>query len=663
MKEMQKQEILIDETGHIDNVLLEEKHIRPGCLGQLRGPICDWKEPTRNNHYYTRSHWKRVFNLPWVKEAMENNVLFGEADHPKDRVEPSLKEAAVVLVDYQERPEEMDYVGTFDILDTPSGQILRTLAEYGCKLGVSSRGKGNLRKVGGRNTVDENSYIFGGFDVVAIPAVAKARQEFLKESQEMTGMKEQILTQVDECASVPELNIIRGMLHENAHFTDIVEHIDDRIQQMSNQNESSEETVSPQKETPKNDTIVEGLTSDLRTAYGKIAEQGKRIAELEEEIQANTIDKEESIDNIRQLNDLIRENQSYAEVVENMRQELESKTGEINRLREKPQVMSGQSRSIIIGLQERVESMKEAVQMKDEKLKELKESLQKASSGLKDAQEKLSRKTQEAKDLHEELKETQTELLETTDALEAKQDELKQVAGDLSHASKNAKDIAAELSDRDRDLDEAKRDVALLQEKLEMAEQESTQLEEMLHSANSDMEGATDNLNSANEEIQRLQELVQEKDSFIEKLKSKSDEMKESLQEAENALAKAEQENEKLREQSESNDEEYDSLVDDYNFVCKENEMLRKFYLQQKAMKSGYSAEALEKLLPEGYTIEDIDSLISSRSKLRRKVGSLPISIPRLSPNERVISTRNLGESHENSELSNARSMLKSMNR
>ena len=124
--------------------------VRPGCLGQLKGPIAEWHDSTRNDRYYSRKLWEGVFNTPWVKEALRTKTLFGEADHPDDRLEPKLMKAAVVLTSYDINETDETVYGTFDILDTPSGRVLRTLSDYGCELGVSSRGRGRIVTRNGR---------------------------------------------------------------------------------------------------------------------------------------------------------------------------------------------------------------------------------------------------------------------------------------------------------------------------------------------------------------------------------------------------------------------------------------------------------------------------------------------------------------------------------
>ena len=358
------QQLLIEKTGMINEAKLDSRHKRPGCLGQLKGVICEWKDPTRNDHYYTHNLWKRVFSLPWVTEAIKTHTLFGEADHPEDRLEASLMKAAVVLSDYEERPEHQDYVGTFDILDTPCGRIVKTLAEYGCELGVSSRGRGSLSKIDGRNTVDESTYTFGGFDIVALPAVKKARQTFIPESLQFNqSVRDGICRQINACQSIDELNIIKGMLNESV-FSDLVENIDGKIRSLS---EGIVEEVNLT-----DNTIIKGLTDDLRRAYDKIGELESKIQEtdtistdIEKNNSSATIERLKSelkpqpclinklqnkLENIRVvntaesddisdsavdsnfLNDTLRENIKLSKTINELRTELNRKEEEIDSL-------------------------------------------------------------------------------------------------------------------------------------------------------------------------------------------------------------------------------------------------------------------------------------------------------------------------------------------
>ena len=108
----------------------------PGCLGTLSGPCADYNNPTRNNNFYSRKLWENVFKDPLVVESLEDRVLIGELDHPGDRLETKAKNACIVMTGYEFDDVNKTVNGTFDILDTPNGQILKSLLDYGCKIGV-----------------------------------------------------------------------------------------------------------------------------------------------------------------------------------------------------------------------------------------------------------------------------------------------------------------------------------------------------------------------------------------------------------------------------------------------------------------------------------------------------------------------------------------------
>jgi len=699
-------QLLIDETGHIDQVSLKGDCVRPGCLGQLKGPICEWKDSTRNDHYYTHNHWIRVFNLPWVKEAMETKTLFGEADHPKDRVEAKLTKAAVVLTDYEERIDEMDYFGTFDILDTPCGRILRTLAEYGCKLGVSSRGKGSLKKINGRNTVDENSYIFGGFDVVALPAVKKARQDFIAESVDFDSMTDSIKSQIDECSDISELNIMKDMLSRNDSFKPLVESIDAKIIELSPQIQPSTE--------PDN-TIIEGLTKDLKSAYDKITAQESLISKYENSDLTNTISIEESMDNLKLINELLQENQSCHEVIKSLQSEISSKTEMINKL-QYTNVMSPSLRNHnkMIGLSEQVTELRDVLRAKSRKLSDNSKLI-----------EELTNELQTTRDTVAELKEEISINESENDSIS---DELDQTKLNLSSMSERYDKVSQELSDKESELEASntrideledlcnkyESDISDKESEIESSNTKINELEDLCSKYESDISDKESELESSNARINELTDLCSEYESDISdkntsyaklnesyndlvrqlddtnnqydnklaeleesankqkaSLVEKSRELESELQETSNQLKDSQLEIDRLTDEvtkinAELDDslEDYNQLVDNYNLVIDENQKLKDFYIEQKASKIGMSSDTIKQRLPEGYTLTDIDSIMESLFSTKRKVNMLPIMTPKFRTNQEAImktSSRDLDESVNSGGLSVARSMLQQM--
>ena len=148
-------------------------------LGTFEGPCADIIDGTRNGRHYSEALWKKVFNDPIVKELFECGGILGELDHPSDREETKTSEVAICMSEPPKKGSDGLLYGKWDVLDTPNGRIAATLAKYGYKFGISSRGSGDTyTDYNGNEEVDPDSYDFQAFDLVILPAVKKARLTF-----------------------------------------------------------------------------------------------------------------------------------------------------------------------------------------------------------------------------------------------------------------------------------------------------------------------------------------------------------------------------------------------------------------------------------------------------------------------------------------------------
>ena len=151
-------------------------------LGVLEGPCADVINPTRNERQYDEELWNNVFKDPIVNEYFECGGILGELDHPAERTETDTSKVAICMPEKPKKGKDGKLYAKFDILDTPNGRIVYTLAKYGYKLGVSSRGNGDVYEAyDGKEHVDPKSYELKAFDIVLLPAVKSARLA-LKES-------------------------------------------------------------------------------------------------------------------------------------------------------------------------------------------------------------------------------------------------------------------------------------------------------------------------------------------------------------------------------------------------------------------------------------------------------------------------------------------------
>lgn len=117
---------------------------------------------------------ERVYPLHEIRKAVEDIrasiqrgfQVLGELDHP-DELNINLPNVSHVITDMW--MDGSNGMGKLQILPTPMGQIARTILEHGVKLGVSSRGSGNVNEDG-----SVSDFQIVTVDIVARPSAPEA---------------------------------------------------------------------------------------------------------------------------------------------------------------------------------------------------------------------------------------------------------------------------------------------------------------------------------------------------------------------------------------------------------------------------------------------------------------------------------------------------------
>lgn len=132
---------------------------------------------------------QRVYPLNEIKSAVENvnkriaggYTIYGELNHP-DNLGIDLNNVSHIITEM--RCEGSNAIGKAKILNTPKGQIVKAIIEGGGKLGVSSRGSGNV--VEGK----VNSFNLVTVDIVANPSAPDAYPSHVMEAlQDQTKIR------------------------------------------------------------------------------------------------------------------------------------------------------------------------------------------------------------------------------------------------------------------------------------------------------------------------------------------------------------------------------------------------------------------------------------------------------------------------------------------
>ena len=126
---------------------------------------------------------ERVYPVNEIETAVDtlNNQIsegysvLGEVDHPDD-LKINLDRVSHMITNMW--MDGANGLGKLKILPTPMGQLVRTMLESGVKLGVSSRGSGNVNDMDGRVSDFEIITV----DIVAQPSAPNAYPKAIYES-------------------------------------------------------------------------------------------------------------------------------------------------------------------------------------------------------------------------------------------------------------------------------------------------------------------------------------------------------------------------------------------------------------------------------------------------------------------------------------------------
>ena len=175
------------ENGRCEDLLTESEkaEVKNGGM-YLTGVIQRADATNGNGRIYPRKTLER--ELKNYQRLIDENRAIGECDHPDSSV-VNLKNASHVLVKYWW--DGNDVMGKIKVLNTPSGNILKSLINEGVTLGISSRSLGSVREENGR-TIVEDDLMMICWDIVADPSTHGAFMT-LSESKNIVPSKEQKL--------------------------------------------------------------------------------------------------------------------------------------------------------------------------------------------------------------------------------------------------------------------------------------------------------------------------------------------------------------------------------------------------------------------------------------------------------------------------------------
>lgn len=358
-------------------------------LGRLTGPCADIINPTRNGRLYSEELWEKVFNNDIVKEYFESGGILGELDHPADRAETCMEKVAICMPEPPKKDENGLLIGTWDILSTPAGRIAYTLAKYGYKLGISSRGTGDVIDRPDGEYVDEDTYDFQAFDLVLLPAVKAARLKMVESYNGKTF--KQAINESLEKADPEGRAIMESTLHNlNIDYEGSDETIDSKSETKTKADNDGLSVVKDLQESLKREKELKGTVANLQE---KLSVSNAKEAKLKEEL-----DKYKGA--VVSLSDMAKKNKELQSQIDALNEQLTQKDERLTAQSDRNKALIESRRSDA----RKSQSLTEQLSKKDEEIAQLKSQLSEAARQQSRAKKSLTEQLDKANAQIEQLR-------------------------------------------------------------------------------------------------------------------------------------------------------------------------------------------------------------------------------------------------------------------
>jgi hypothetical protein len=146
------------------------------------GPTVLTDEMNQNKRIYEGRDMDNAL-LVYKEKFIDSNRALGELDHPIDEAKSlyvELKSASHKFIEY--RREGNYIISKAKIMDTPQGKIAKCLVDEGIKLGISTRGIGDIENRNGKQVVVNYEFVTMG-DYVHDPSAPGAFLDILSEGK------------------------------------------------------------------------------------------------------------------------------------------------------------------------------------------------------------------------------------------------------------------------------------------------------------------------------------------------------------------------------------------------------------------------------------------------------------------------------------------------
>lgn len=162
-------------SEHLTPNVSKMSELRKGKDLFLSGLFMVGEQKNGNRRFYPRTEIENAVNQA-NSQLSQGYSIMGELQHP-NTMTINLDRVSHIITEL--RIDGANAYGKMKIVDTPCGMITKALLDGGAKLGVSSRGTGNLSESG-----VVSNFVFSTIDIVSVPSGPGCYPDMVYESQQ-----------------------------------------------------------------------------------------------------------------------------------------------------------------------------------------------------------------------------------------------------------------------------------------------------------------------------------------------------------------------------------------------------------------------------------------------------------------------------------------------
>lgn len=225
------------------------ENVHSSVLGTFEGQCADADITNKNGLDITREVWQYVFSSEDYKQAIDLGWYIGFLGHPEDPGCMDFEHACIVMREGHLDDDGKVY-GRFELIDTPVGRIVKAFIDAGVTFGISVRGAGDIVA----NSVDPETFVFRGFDLVSFPAYPEAIPTFSAVAASTDVEKQQrykiacdcVRNNLDSITSASAVKVLKSQFAKQSEEYKLLDEKEKSLEHNSSEDEPAED-ISEQK--------------------------------------------------------------------------------------------------------------------------------------------------------------------------------------------------------------------------------------------------------------------------------------------------------------------------------------------------------------------------------------------------------------------------------